>query len=129
MELLYDFETEQSVLYNMSYIAGDENSDMLKSENLGGMGNYATCRSNLGLALSTIVDNRIKEIGRGVLVLGTVVITTTNATATADIFLTAQNGTINVGAVWVSARTASDFTISSSNALDARTVAYIIFEP
>lgn len=79
---------------------------------------------------------RVKEganakMGATALVAGTVVVTTTAVTATSRIFLTSNTdgGTPGSG-VRVSARTAgTSFTITSINALDTSTVAWIIFEP
>lgn len=61
---------------------------------------------------------------------GTVTVAITNVTASTIVILTPQDGTLNVGSVWVSARVAgTSFTIKSSNTLDARTVAFLLVEP
>lgn len=59
-----------------------------------------------------------------------VVVSTTAVTATSRIFLTPQAGVTNAGFLSVLTRTAgTSFTIASSNATDARTVAWVIFDP
>lgn len=70
-------------------------------------------------------------MGTATLVGGTVVVNTTKVTANSRIFLTVNGGTLtNVGAVYISARTAgTSFTISSLNILDTSDVAWMIVEP
>ncbi len=70
-------------------------------------------------------------MGTATLSAGTVVVSTTKVTANSRIFLTVNGGTLtNVGAVYVSARTAgTSFTITSLNILDASNVAWAILEP
>lgn len=93
----------------------------------------------------TTSDLRIATAGRGLQVaegsnakMGTatlngttgVVVSTTAVTATSRIFLTPQAGVTNAGFLSVLTRTAgTSFTIASSNAADARTVAWMIIEP
>lgn len=78
---------------------------------------------------------RIKEgtnakLGTNALSSGVAIVATTAVGTTSRIFLTAQDGSANIGDVWISARTAgASFQISSSNVLDARTVAWWIVDP
>lgn len=70
-------------------------------------------------------------MGVATLVAGAVTVNTTKVSTNSRIFLTVQGGTItNVGAVYVSARTAgTSFVISSLNVLDTSDVAWVIIEP
>ena len=69
-------------------------------------------------------------MGTATLTAGAVTVSTTAVTANSRIFLTAQSGTTNAGFLSVSTRTAgTSFAIASSNASDARTVAWMIVEP
>ena len=66
----------------------------------------------------------------GPLVAGTVDIAFPGMTADTIIFLTAQNGTLNLGALGVSARVFGvGFTVLSSNPLDTRRFAWMAIEP
>lgn len=77
-----------------------------------------------------ILEGLNKKMGIATLASGTITIANSSITANSRIFLTPQSGILNVGAVWVSSRVAGvSFTIMSLNILDARTVAYQIFEP
>lgn len=70
------------------------------------------------------------SMGLATLALGSVTVANTLVTANTRIFLTAQAGSLNLGAVSVSARTPGvSFTISSSSLLDSRDVGYILIEP
>ncbi len=71
------------------------------------------------------------RMGAAVLVAGTVVVSTTAVTANSRIFLTSNvDGGTPSSAVRVSDRTAAtSFTITSANALDTSTVAWLIMEP
>jgi len=70
-------------------------------------------------------ENVVEAHGTANLSLGSVVVNDSRVTADSEIFLTAQNGTLNLGAINVSARTpGTSFTITSSNVLDARKVAW-----
>lgn len=70
------------------------------------------------------------RMGAATLVAGTVTVNTTNATANSRLMLSGQNSSGTHGELTVSARVAGvSFTISSSNAADTRSVAWIIFEP
>lgn len=67
-------------------------------------------------------------LGGATLVAGTVTVAFPSITATSRIFVTPQSGTANAGAVAISARTdGTSFVITSTNALDAREVAYQIY--
>lgn len=70
-------------------------------------------------------------MGVATLTAGTVTVNTTKVTANSRIFITVQGGTLtNVGSTYISARTAgTSFTITSTNILDASTVAWFIAEP
>lgn len=79
----------------------------------------------------SIFEGTNATMGTATLVGGTVVVSTTRVTASSRIFLTVNGGTLtNVGAVYISARTAStSFTITSVNVLDTSAVAWMIVEP
>jgi hypothetical protein len=69
-------------------------------------------------------------MGTATLSSGTVTVNTTEVTASSRIFLTHQGGGANIGFVYISARSAAtSFTITSSNASDSGSVAWIILEP
>ena len=78
---------------------------------------------------------RVKEgtnakMGTATLVAGTVTVNTTVVTATSRILLTTQTPGGTVGSPYVSARVAgTSFTITSTNAADTSTVAWLIVEP
>lgn len=75
-------------------------------------------------------DTRVKRIGSATLVGGTVTVSTTDATGTCKILITARTGTLNLGDVSVSAIVANtSFTILSTNVLDTRVIDYVIIEP
>lgn len=66
--------------------------------------------------------------GLATLVAGSATVAFPTISATSKIFVTAQSGLLNVGAVWVSARTTNtSFTITSTNVLDTRTIAYQVY--
>lgn len=68
-------------------------------------------------------------MGLATLIGGTVTVANSTITATSKIFVTPQGGLLNVGTVWVSSRVnGTSFTITSANVLDARVVAYQIYE-
>lgn len=78
----------------------------------------------------TVVEGSDKKQGVATLSGGTVVVANASVTANSRIFCCAQSGTTTLGALGVSARTpGTSFTILSSDPLDARVVAYEIFEP
>ena len=80
--------------------------------------------------LNTNTGHGITKVGTGVMVAGTAVVADTSVTALSVIILTPQAGVVNIGTVWVSDRIVStSFTVSSTNALDTRTVGYLIIEP
>jgi len=73
---------------------------------------------------------RLAASGTATLVLGAVVVNYAGVTANTLILLTPQAGTLNLGGVSVSVRTAGvSFTVISTNPLDARVVAWFAFEP
>lgn len=77
---------------------------------------------------TTPVIPTLPIIGTATLVAGTATVTLPTISATSRIFVTPQSGLLNVGAVWVSARTANtSFTITSTNVLDTRVVAYQVY--
>jgi hypothetical protein len=68
--------------------------------------------------------------GTATLSSGTVTVNTTKVTANSRIYLTVQNGGLNVGSTYVSTRTAgTSFVITSTNIADASIVAWFIVEP
>lgn len=78
----------------------------------------------------SIKEGTNAKMGISTMVGGTVVVSTTAVTASSRIMLTPQNTSGGAGSVSVSARTAgTSFTISSTNVLDTRDVAWVIFEP
>jgi hypothetical protein len=82
---------------------------------------------NQGLNIKEGTDARM-----GVATLSGGTVTVNNATITADtrIFLTAQSPSGGIGALYVSARSVgTSFTITSTSATDASTVAYLLLEP
>lgn len=91
-------------------------------------GNIAVTAIGSGLRVK---EGTNAKMGTAVLVAGAVVVNTTAVTANSRIFLTSNvDGGTPASAVRVSARTAgTSFTITSPNALDTSTVAWIIFEP
>lgn len=70
-------------------------------------------------------------MGTATLSSGVVTVSTTAVTANSRIFITDNGGTItNIGSLYISARTAgTSFVITSTNVLDASTVAWMIVEP
>lgn len=81
------------------------------------------------------VGLRVKEgsnarMGTATLVAGTVTVNTTAVTANSRVFLTAQTTGAGPGALRISARVAgTSFTITSTNAADTSSVAWMIVEP
>ncbi|MEU9323183.1 glycosyl hydrolase family 28-related protein [Streptomyces canus] len=77
-----------------------------------------------------VAEGSNAKMGTATLTAGAVTVSTTAVTANSRIFLTSQSGTTNAGFLSVSTRTAgTSFAIASSNASDARTVAWMIVEP
>lgn len=100
------------------------------------IGDGATAWATLTGLLSTIGGLSVKEgggaakMGTAVLVAGTVVVPTTAVTATTRVFVSAQTAGGTPGIIAVSARTAgTSFTLTSSNAADTSTVAWLLVEP
>jgi hypothetical protein len=82
-----------------------------------------------GLGLK-IKEGSNARMGVATLVAGTVTVNTTAVTNSSRIMLSGQNASGTHGHLNVSARTAgTSFSITSSDAGDTRTVAWIIFEP
>lgn len=79
---------------------------------------------------NTVSESTNGKMGVATLIAGTVTISNKSITANSRIFLTPQNGVANAGFVSVGSRVnATSFTITSSNNLDTRIIAYQIFEP
>lgn len=105
--------------------------DALDSEKLDRAGGTMTgtlrFADNIGMRFSEVLNGRM---GVTALVAGTIVVPNSTVTATSRIFLTAQDAGTAQGALYVSARVAgTSFTITSTNILDDRSVAYLIVEP
>lgn len=100
------------------------------------IGNGATAWATLTGLLSSALGLSVKEggaaatMGTAVLVAGTVVVPTTAVTANTRVFVSAQAAGGTPGVVAVSARAAgASFTLTSSNAADTSTVAWLLVEP
>ncbi|MCC7407393.1 MAG: hypothetical protein IT442_04935 [Phycisphaeraceae bacterium] len=94
---------------------------------LDASGNLVAATAGTGLLVKEGSD---ATLGLATLALGTVTVNTTKVTANSRVFLTAQDAGTAQGALYVSARTAgTSLTITSTNALDDRTVAWLIVEP
>lgn len=79
------------------------------------------------LVAADVPGTKVLDIGTATLSGGTVVVTSASTPAAGGVFLT-PDGTLNAGALSISARTAGvSFTVSSLNILDARTFAWVIF--
>jgi hypothetical protein len=97
-------------------------------------GSFYTQNGNLGTNVAgyglNVKEGTNARMGVATLSAGSVVVPTTAVTANSRIFAFAQSGTTNAGFLSCSTRTAgTSFTIVSSNASDARQVAWQIFEP
>lgn len=78
------------------------------------------------LVVADIPGTKVLSIGTAMLSGGTVVVSDSNTPAAGGVFLT-PDGTLNAGALSISARSAGvSFTVSSLNILDARTFAWVI---
>lgn len=100
------------------------------------VGDGVTAWSTLTGLLSSALGLSVKEgggaakMGTAILVAGTVVVPTTAVTANTRVFVSAQAAGGTPGVVAVSARTAgTSFTLTSSNAADTSTVAWLLVEP
>ena len=83
-----------------------------------------------GAGLKVKEGGAAARMGTATLVAGTLTVNTTAVTANSRIMLAGQNTSGTLGELTVSARTpGTSFTITSSNAADTRSVAWIIFEP
>lgn len=88
-----------------------------------------TVLQTVGTGIS-IKEGTNAKMGTAILVAGTLVVSTTAVTATSRIFLTSNIDGGTPGFLRVSARTAgTSFTITSSNAADTSTIAWLIYEP
>lgn len=84
--------------------------------------------STIGKGLQVKTGTNAK-IGTSVLVAGTVTVTNTSVTANSRIFLTSQSDGGSPGFLRITAKTAAtSFVITSSNAADTSTVAWLIVE-
>jgi hypothetical protein len=97
-------------------------------------GSFYTQNGHLGTNVAgyglNIKEGSNARMGLATLSAGSVVVSTTAVTTNSRIQLTPQNGLTNAGFIAVTARTAgTSFTIGSSNASDARQIAWIIVEP
>lgn len=98
-------------------------------------GTYRTGQTLPQSAVDTLVaDLASKQSaftkGSATLSGGTATVSTAAVTANSLIFLTAQSGTLNLGFLYITTRTAGvSFVVNSSNVLDARTFAWFLVEP
>ena len=77
-----------------------------------------------------ITEGANARMGAATLVAGTVTVNTTAVTANSRIMLTGQDSSGTHGELTISARVAgTSFTITSNDAGDTRSIAWIIFEP
>lgn len=91
------------------------------------LGNVVIATAGKGLQIK---EGANAKMGVATLVAGTVTVNTTAVTATSRIYLTSQVDGGTPGFQRVSARVAAtSFTITSSNAADTSTVAWMIVEP
>lgn len=109
----------------------DRNFDVAGTLNVSAAGSrggeYIATVAGKGISITEGTNARQ---GVAVLVAGTVTVATTVVTATSRIFLTSQIDGGTPGFLRVSATTVgTDFTITSSNAADTSTVAWVINEP
>ena len=86
--------------------------------------------TTVGTGLS-VKEGADAKMGTATLAAGTVTVNPTAVTANSRIFFDINGGTLtNLGVHYESARTAgTSFTISSSNVLDASTIAWMLVEP
>lgn len=90
-------------------------------------GNIAAITAGSGFKIK---EGSNAKMGTATLSSGTVVVSTNVVTANSRIFLTPQSGSSLTGAVYVSTRSAgTSFTITSTDVLDSRPVAWMIVEP
>lgn len=95
--------------------------------------NFAEFNRNLSISginrANTAIEGTNGKMGVATLAAGAATINNTSVTANSRIFLTAQSGTLNIGTVGVTTRVpGTSFSISSTNALDTRQIAYQIFD-
>lgn len=98
--------------------------------------NNFAIRSTGNIALTTagnglyIKQGTNATCGRGTLIGGTLVVSTTKATSTSEIFITDRGGTVtNLGTIYISSvSSGTSFTVTSSNVLDVSTFSWFIIE-
>lgn len=113
---------------SLSLVGGGSTGVAIDATNAGFTRNIKLNTAGNGLYVK---EGANATMGTATLAAGTVVVNTTKVTANSRIFLTINGGTLtNVGAIYVSARTAgTSFTVSSLNILDASSFAWMIVEP
>ena len=114
------------------------NSGVSDSTILGGQGIRATTSQTVYVPNLNIQEEKNIIVGTGgtnpsagvaTMVAGVVVVSTTNVEANSLIMLTPQNTSGTAGSVYVSARTGgTSFTITSTNVLDTRDIAWVIIK-
>jgi len=131
--------TQKLAFYNSTPIVQPANTiainDVLVNLGLRASGGSSNFTSDLKLDnVGTgfyVKEGTNATMGTATLASGTVTVSTTKVTANSRIYLTINGGTLtNVGTPYISARSAgTNFTISSTNVLDASNVAWVIVEP
>jgi hypothetical protein len=105
---------------------GAESISRLGTGSLGANADFSINQVGKGLLIK---EGSNAKMGVATLSAGSVVVSTTAVTANSRIFLTKNSGS-STGSLRVSARTAgTSFTITSSDAADTGTVAWMIVEP
>lgn len=111
-----------------SYIENDTGTLRIKSGGDLQISEGQVALQTVGKGMSIKEGTNAKQ-GIVTLVGGAAVVTNTSVTATSRIMLTPQNASGGAGSVSVTARTAgTSFTIGSTNVLDTRDIAYVLFE-
>lgn len=109
------------------------NGDLIEVETAGGDSRKATGQEVRKWPVGVgpeITEGSNAAMGTATLVAGTVTVSNTLVTANSRVFLTGQNAGTAQGSLYISARSAGvSFTITSTNASDDRSVAYMIVEP
>lgn len=126
--------TAQWTAANPTLQAGEPGVDL--TTGLMKLGDGVTAWATLTGLLTTAGGLSVKEgggaakMGTAVLVAGTVVVPTTAVGANTRVFVSAQTAAGTPGIVAASARTPGvSFTLTSSNAADTSTVAWLLIEP
>lgn len=115
---------------NTDFSFGLRNSGGAASESIRmtGSGDLKLIKSSGGIFIKE--GGASPSSGVATLVAGTVTVNTTKVTASSRIHISGQNTSGTPGELRISARVAgTSFTITSSNALDTRDIAWIIIEP